>query len=204
MVGLNCLLLMDFGIRLYPFPFVLVGNFVVLPASECRHRVHAYHAVVGVILGVDHHSKINAYRATLNGDCRRAIFFGKRFLERLQHLQWVLVAEVFLFATKHAEDIHVLEGLSLGVSLVRPREEIIIDSEPVPYVFTDLVVASRCILLFVLVQLQSALEFSECVINGQHDLGLLSVVTRPSAKAVVLNGSSETLLDHSGTDTPRG
>jgi hypothetical protein len=104
----NRFLCVDLRIRLHPFDIVLVGDFIVLPKGKCRYSIHAYYAVVSVILGIDHHPEINTHGATLNGNGRGAVLLGKRVLECLQHLQWMLRAEVLLLLANFADSAGTL------------------------------------------------------------------------------------------------
>jgi hypothetical protein len=97
-----------------------------------------------------------------------AVFLHKRVLERREQVGRWLVAPVGFLLAQDAEDVHVLEGLGLGPSLVRPGQEIAFDVELRFHVIPDLGVAARGVGLLLVAQLQPAAELLECVGHADH------------------------------------
>ena len=79
---------------------------------------------------------------------------------------------MFFGLLQHEEDVDVLERLRLGVARVGAGQEAAVDRELGVEVIAHLGLTRRGVLLLPVVQLKPALEFSERLVDGQHQVFL--------------------------------
>lgn len=77
-----------------------------------------------------------------------------------------------LFRPKHAEDVHIFEGLRLRPPSVRARQEIVVDVERVIHRLANLLLPPRGVVLLLLIEFKVASELAKRILRGDHEVFL--------------------------------